>query len=125
MRSEVLGCLPAAALDTLADRARRRRYAAGETVFEEGAPGDGMHLVRSGLLEVRRAEGVERYVLARLAPGHAFGELAVLDRTPRTATVVAVEASDTVEIGAEDLDARARRASGARCGGCSASSRGC
>ena len=67
--SEVLGCLPAAALDTLAERARRRHYAAGETVFEEGAPGDSMHLVRRGALEVRRTEGVERYVLARLGPG--------------------------------------------------------
>ena len=102
--SEVLGCLPDPALDTLAERARQRHYAAGETVFEEGAPGDSMHLVRSGALEVRRTEGIERYVLARLGAGHAFGELAVLDRTPRTATVVAVEDSETVEIGAEDLD---------------------
>ena len=102
--SEVLGCLPAAALETLAERARRRRYDAGETVFEEGSPGDCIHLVRSGALEVRRTEGRERYVLARLGPGHAFGELAVLDRTPRTATVVAVEPTETVEIGAEDLD---------------------
>jgi response regulator RpfG family c-di-GMP phosphodiesterase len=104
-RNELLGCLPSAALDTLAERARRRRFAAGERVFEEGAPGDAMHLVRSGLLEVRRAEGAEHYVLARLGQGHAFGELAVLDRTPRTATVVAVELSETVEIGAEDLHA--------------------
>jgi HD-GYP domain-containing protein (c-di-GMP phosphodiesterase class II) len=103
--SEVLGCLPAEALETLAAQARPRRYAAGETVFEEGAAGDSMHLVVSGALEVRRTEGIERYVLARLVAGHAFGELAVLDRTPRTATVVAVEASGTVEIGAEDLDA--------------------
>ena len=102
--SEVLGCLPDPALDTLAERAQPRRYAAGETVFEEGAPGDSMHLVRSGALEVRRTEGIERYVLARLGAGHAFGELAVLDRTPRTATVVAVEDCETVEIGAEDLD---------------------
>jgi CRP-like cAMP-binding protein len=104
-RSALLGCLPPAALDTLAQRAWRRHYAAGETVFEEGAPGDAMHLVRSGMLEVQRAEGVERYVLARLGPGTAFGELAVLDRTPRTATVVAVEASETVEVGDEDLHA--------------------
>ncbi len=103
--SEVLGCLPDEALDTLAERALPRRYAAGETVFEEGSPGDSMHLVRTGAFEVWRTEGVERYVLAKLAPGHAFGELAVLDRTPRTATVVAVEASETVRIGAEDLDA--------------------
>ena len=102
--SEVLGCLPGAALETLAERAVPRRYAAGETVFEEGSPGDCIHLVRSGVLEVQRTEGVEHYALARLVPGHAFGELAVLDRTPRTATVVAVEDSETVRIGAEDLD---------------------
>jgi putative two-component system response regulator len=104
-RSEVLDCLPTGALEALAERARPQRYDAGETVFEEGSPGDSMHLVREGALEVRRTEGIERYVLARLAPGHAFGELAVLDRTPRTATVVAVTASETVQIGAEDLDA--------------------
>ena len=105
-RSEVLDCLPTVALETLAERARPRRYDAGETVFEEGSPGDCMHLVRAGALEVRRTEGVERYVLARLVPGHAFGELAVLDRTPRTATVVAVDRErDRVEILAEDLDA--------------------
>ena len=102
--SEVLGCLPDAALETLAERALPLRYAAGETVFEEGSPGDCMHLVRRGGFEVLRTEGVERYVLARLRPGHAFGELAVLDRTPRTATVVAAEDSETVRIGAEDLD---------------------
>jgi putative two-component system response regulator len=104
LRSEVLGCLPGHALDGLAERARPRRYAAGETVFEEGSPGDSMHLVVSGALEVRRTEGAERYVLAELRAGQAFGELAVLDRTPRTATVVAVADSETVQIGAEDLD---------------------
>ena len=88
----------------LAGRALPRHYAAGEVVFEEGSPGDCMHLVRAGALEVRRTEGLEQYVLAHVGPGHAFGELAVLDRTPRTATVVAVAESETVQIGAEDLD---------------------
>jgi response regulator RpfG family c-di-GMP phosphodiesterase len=104
-QSEVLGCLPGEALDALAERARPRRYAAGETVFEEGSPGDCLHLVVDGALEVRRTEGAEVYVLAELRPGHAFGELAVLDRTPRTATVVAVRDSATVQIGAAELDA--------------------
>jgi cyclic di-GMP phosphodiesterase len=101
----VLACLPGEALDALASRAAPRVYAAGETVFEEGSPGDSLHLVVAGALEVRRSEGVEQYVLAHLGPGHAFGELAVLDRTPRTATVVAIEDSETVRIGAADLDA--------------------
>ena len=100
----MLDCLPADALDMLASSATPRAYAAGETVFEEGSPGDSVHLVVEGALEVRRSEGIEQYVLANLGPGHAFGELAVLDRTPRTATVVAVAESETVQIGAEDLD---------------------
>jgi HD-GYP domain-containing protein (c-di-GMP phosphodiesterase class II) len=104
-QSEVLGCLPGEALDALAGSARPRRYAAGETVFEEGSPGDSLHLVVGGAFEVRRIEGAELYVLAELGPGHAFGELAVLDRTPRTATVVAVLDSETVRIGAAELDA--------------------
>jgi response regulator RpfG family c-di-GMP phosphodiesterase len=103
-QSEVLGCLPGEALDALAGSARPRRYAAGETVFEEGSPGDCLHLVVGGAFEVRRTEGAELYVLAELGPGHAFGELAVLDRTPRTATVVAVLDSETVQIGAVELD---------------------
>jgi response regulator RpfG family c-di-GMP phosphodiesterase len=74
-------------------------------VFEEGSPGDSLHLVVGGAFEVRRTEGAELYVLAELGPGHAFGELAVLDRTPRTATVVAVLDSETVQIGAAELDA--------------------
>jgi putative two-component system response regulator len=100
----VLDCLPVEALDALASQATPCVYVAGETVFEEGSPGDCMHLVVSGALEVRRREGVEQYVLAHVVPGHAFGELAVLDRTPRTATVVAVEDSETVRIGAAELD---------------------
>ena len=96
----MLGCLPAGALDELASLAMPSSYAAGEVVFEEGSPGDCMHLVIAGAFEVRRSEGIEQYVLAHLGPGHAFGELAVLDRTPRTATVVAVEDSRTVQIGA-------------------------
>ena len=104
-QSEVLGCLPGEALDALAGSARPRRYAAGETVFEEGSPGDCLHLVVGGAFEVRRTEGAELYVLAELGPGHAFGELAVLDRTPRTATVVAVLDSETVQIDGVELDA--------------------
>jgi HD-GYP domain-containing protein (c-di-GMP phosphodiesterase class II) len=103
-RSMILSCLPESALRTLAERARRRRFGPGETVFAEGDPGDSVHLVRTGTFEVIRTEGVERYVLARLIPGDAFGELSVFDRTPRTATVMAVRASQTIEVMGEDID---------------------
>ena len=94
-------------------------------MFEEGSPGDCMHLVRAGALEVQRTEGVEHYVLARLVPGHAFGELAVLDRTPRTATVIAVDRERDRVRSAPRTSTACSPSTRTRCGGCSASSRGC
>ena len=58
----------------------------GEVVFEAGEPGDAWYVVREGVLLVQSKEGVP---IARLGPGEVFGEMAVLDRGRRSATVVA------------------------------------
>ncbi len=60
-------------------------FAAGQTVFAEGDPGDRMYLVKSGSVSLA-AHGSE---LESIGPGGLFGEMAVIDREPRSATVVA------------------------------------
>jgi CRP-like cAMP-binding protein len=79
---------------------RRRRFSAGETVFHEGDPADTFHLLLSGLVAVRvTTPHGEQAVLTVLAPGQAFGELALLaEDGRRTATVSALEPAETVAL---------------------------
>ncbi|HWO24217.1 MAG TPA: Crp/Fnr family transcriptional regulator [Kofleriaceae bacterium] len=65
-----------------------RDYAAGTVLFEEGQPGDFMYVVQQGEVEIRRRVGGVQRVLAVLAPGEFFGEMAILNDRPRSATAV-------------------------------------
>lgn len=64
----------------------------GGLVFEEGAAGDAWYVIRSGRVEVQRstADGLP-HRLAELETGDCFGEMALLDGSPRTGSVVALE----------------------------------
>ena len=91
-------------IEELAMRARMRTFAAGETVFHEGDPGDALYLVRSGSFSIVRPSRDARVTLDRLGPGSAFGELAVLNRSVRLASVVAEEQATAIELGADAVD---------------------
>lgn len=65
-----------------------RDYAAGTVLFEEGQPGDYMYVVQHGEVEIRRQVGAAERVLAVLTPGEFFGEMAILNSRPRSATAV-------------------------------------
>ncbi|MGH9944830.1 MAG: cyclic nucleotide-binding domain-containing protein [Pyrinomonadaceae bacterium] len=67
-------------------------YRAGEPVFYENDPGDAAYIVRSGAVRIWTYDQDAREVtLARLEPHEFFGELAVLDGSPRSANATAVE----------------------------------
>lgn len=63
-------------------------FPAGTVLFEEGQPGDHMYVVTSGQVEIRRKVGETERVLAVLTPGDFFGEMAILNARPRSATAV-------------------------------------
>lgn len=67
----------------------QREVAAGDVVFAEGDPGAEMLGLISGAVELRKGE----LTLATLGPGDTFGELALVDQSPRSLTAVATEAS--------------------------------
>jgi HD-GYP domain-containing protein (c-di-GMP phosphodiesterase class II) len=102
---ELLRVLPREGLEALAERARTRRYAAGEVVFAEGDTGHELHVVRSGLLHVMRPSAYPEMVLQTLEPGDCFGELAVLNDGRRLASVIALRDSETAHIDRDDLAA--------------------
>jgi CRP-like cAMP-binding protein len=69
-----------------------RRYSPGEVVFEQGEEGLGMYVIVTGKVNITsQSKGKQAKVLAELGVGHFFGELALLDGAPRTATATATE----------------------------------
>ena len=69
----------------------QERVDAGEYVFEEGERGDHFYVIVHGEIELRKATGDGLRRLATLRPGQAFGEMALLNQTPRSASAIAVK----------------------------------
>jgi signal transduction histidine kinase len=71
---------------------RAREYQPGEVIFEEGARGSTLMLVGRGLVQISKAgrQGLQE-ALATIGPNDFFGELAVIDRGPRSARAIALE----------------------------------
>ena len=93
----LLGSASDADLRRLIAAARRRRFRQGEVVFHEGDPADSLHLIEAGrfLISVIAPRG-NTTALAVHGPGDTFGEMALVsDDTVRSATVAALEASET------------------------------
>lgn len=82
----------------------RRTFKANETIFWEGEPGVGMYIIQRGIVAIfKHAPGEGREELATLRNGDFFGELALLDESPRSATALAKEPSDIIGLFRPDL----------------------
>jgi CRP-like cAMP-binding protein len=69
----------------------RRRHPAGSTILRQGELGAELYMIRSGEVAVRlRGDESDEIELCRLGEGALFGEMALFDSYPRSATVVAV-----------------------------------
>jgi signal transduction histidine kinase len=77
-------------LGALRQIAQERKFPAGLEIIRAGAPGDGVYFVKSGLVEISAGQGNNR-VFSRLGPAEIFGEMAIIENRPRSATVKAVE----------------------------------
>ena len=74
----------------------QRHWEIGELIVEEGRPGMGMHIILRGVVEIREISGIHNTIqVNKLGAGDFFGEQTLLDYSPRTATVTAVETCTT------------------------------
>ncbi len=87
-------------LNALAQTARQRRYAPGEVIVKEGGDAVGCFIVASGEVEVVKGldSPDQKEVLATLGPGDFFGEMAIIDDAPRSATVKAIKETECIAI---------------------------
>ena len=96
--------LPTQVIEAIAQRVRRRRYSDGEVIFHEGDPGRSLCIIESGRVKiVSVSEQGQEALHAIMGPGEFFGELALFDDLPRSADVVTMEATQTLNLAREDF----------------------
>ncbi len=96
-RIQLFSGLAPADLVRLAEGLRTRRFRRGEVLFHQGDPGDSLFIVSSGAVKiVLPSEEGDEAILTSIRPGSFFGELALLDGAPRSATAVAMEPTETL-----------------------------
>ena len=93
-----------AALKALAPAGQQRDFRANEVIFSAGDPGDGFYVVEFGRVRISAAVvgDVDRE-LAAIGPGDFFGEMAVLDEAPRSATARAESDTRTLFLRRQEL----------------------
>lgn len=100
----LLARLPEADLQALASRGRVRRFPAGSAIFHEGDPGDALHVVVEGQVGITVLSGAgNEATVATVDTGDCFGEFALLDGRPRSATATATRATRTFVVTRADF----------------------
>jgi CRP-like cAMP-binding protein len=85
--------------------------APGESLFSEGDDGDRVYIVRSGRVRITKAISLDsRKTLAVVGVGGVFGELAMVDAEPRSASAEAIERTEVLELGREQFERLIREA---------------
>ncbi len=78
-------------LQAIANAAVEQSYAPGQEILRQGDVGVGAFIIHSGKVEVVQTRDGHDHRLRELGPGEFFGEMALLDEFPRSATVRAIE----------------------------------
>lgn len=102
-RVPVFGALRDDSLEFLLARARSVAVAAGGHFFREGDQAHAMYVLETGLAVVLKGWRGESFELRRLEPGDCFGEMALMDLYPRSASIRALADCTAIELTTADL----------------------
>ncbi|MGB0127174.1 MAG: cyclic nucleotide-binding domain-containing protein [Rhodocyclaceae bacterium] len=103
------GGVRAEVLALLLDYSREASRRAGEFFFREGETGDFLFVLERGRVQVLKSRGQEQVALRELGPGECFGEMALIDLSPRSASVLALEDCLAIEVSLAGLHAICER----------------
>jgi CRP/FNR family cyclic AMP-dependent transcriptional regulator len=94
-------------LDRLAEFCVDLHFKKGEILIKQGDLGVGLYIITDGeVMIVKKTAGGDELVVASHGPGDFFGEMAVLDDAPRSASVIAVVDTDCLFLSTWDFKAR-------------------
>jgi CRP-like cAMP-binding protein len=81
-----------------------RVFPANEIIFCEYEPGDTFYLIQSGRVKLVKNTGEFERTLDILQPSEMFGEMAILENSPRTATAIALDEVKALELSAQNFE---------------------
>jgi CRP-like cAMP-binding protein len=81
-----------------------RTFQAGEMIFSEFEPGDTFYLIQSGRVELVKIIGDIEKTLDILQPSGMFGEMAILENSPRSATAIALDTVKVLEFNSQNFE---------------------
>jgi CRP-like cAMP-binding protein len=81
-----------------------RTFQAGEMIFSEFEPGDTFYLIQSGRVELVKIIGDIEKTLDILQPSEMFGEMAILENSPRSATAIALDTVKVLEFNSQNFE---------------------
>ena len=87
------------ALASIAEKASTRKLAKNDVLMRKGETGDSLFLIHDGWVKIVTEDSRgEELIINKCGPGETIGEMALLDRSPRSATVIALEDAEVLEI---------------------------
>ena len=81
-----------------------RTFQPGEMIFSEFEPGDTFYLIQAGRVQLVKLIGDIEKTLDILQPSEMFGEMAILENSPRSATAIALDAVKVLEFNSQNFD---------------------
>ncbi len=97
--------LPEHQLGLLTSMVTRKTFARGTTIISAGGPTDSLYIIISGRLKVMMSDDEGREViLAILGSNEFFGEMSLVDDSPRSASVVAIESCELLSLSKRDFN---------------------
>jgi CRP-like cAMP-binding protein len=81
-----------------------KNYKSGEVLFSEGDPATSLFIMRKGAVSIRKMKHKTYVEVARIAANEVIGELAFFDRLPRSATAVALNDVEAIEITFDSME---------------------
>ena len=90
-------------VEGLAKAAVEKNFQPGQVIFQEGSTGNELYLVVEGLVEVIKGHGADEMLLARRGLGDFFGEMSLIEASPRFATIRALEPTRLLELSEQNL----------------------